>query len=42
MGDSHADGAPSAETLKVQYDPLTGVPSEFNEYLPKDSEEYKR
>ncbi|KAK9918278.1 hypothetical protein WJX75_002802 [Coccomyxa subellipsoidea] len=42
MGDSHADGAPSAEPLKVQYDPLTGVPSEFNEYLPKDSEEYKR
>eukprot|EP00955_Chlamydomonas_euryale_P088947 364426-Chlamydomonas_euryale.AAC.13 len=26
----------------VEYDPVTGVPSEFNEYLPKDSEEYKR
>lgn len=26
----------------VEYDPITGVPSEFNEYLPKDSDEYKR
>ena len=26
----------------VEYDPITGVPSEFNEFLPKDSEEYKR
>ena len=26
----------------VEYDPVTGVPSEFNEFLPKDSEEYKR
>lgn len=26
----------------VEYDPVTGVPAEFNEYLPKDSEEYKR
>ena len=26
----------------VQYDPFTGVPAEFNEYLPKDCEEYKR
>lgn len=26
----------------VQYDPVTGVPAEFNEYLPKDCEEYKR
>jgi len=26
----------------VQYDTVTGVPSEFNQYLPKDCEEYKR
>lgn len=26
----------------VEYDPVTGVPSEFNEYLPKDCEEFKR
>lgn len=26
----------------VQYDPLTGVPSEFNEYLPPDTAEYKK
>lgn len=28
--------------LVVEYDPITGVPSEFNEFLPKDCEEYKR
>ena len=28
--------------IKVDYDPITGVPSEFNEYLPKDSDEYKK
>lgn len=27
---------------KVDYDPITGIPAEYNEYLPKDSEEYKR
>merc|ERR1712130_375365 len=26
----------------VEYDPVTGVPSEFNEFLPKDSEEHKK
>eukprot|EP00884_Botryococcus_braunii_P003284 jgi/Botrbrau1/12957/Bobra.154_2s0017.1 len=26
----------------VPYDPITGIPSEFNEYLPPNSEEYKR
>lgn len=26
----------------VEYDPVTGVPSEFNEYLPQDSIEYKK
>lgn len=27
---------------EVEYDNITGIPSEFNEYLPKDSEEFKR
>lgn len=26
----------------VEYDPVTGIPSEFNEYLPQSSDEYKR
>lgn len=26
----------------VEYDPVTGVPPEFNEYLPPDSAEFKR
>lgn len=26
----------------VEYDPITGVPAEFNEYLPPDSTEFKR
>ena len=34
--------APSLQPVKVEYDPITGVPPEFNEFLPKDSEEYKR
>ncbi len=34
--------APSPQPVKVEYDSITGVPSEFNEFLPKDSEEYKR
>ena len=34
--------APTLQPIKVEYDPITGVPSEFNQYLPKDSEEYKR
>lgn len=28
--------------LHVEYDPVTGVPSEFNEYLPPESAEYKK
>ncbi|CAL5224157.1 g6794 [Coccomyxa viridis] len=39
MADS---AAPSLQPVKVEYDPITGVPSEFNQYLPKDSEEYKK
>lgn len=39
-----AEAAPEAtvQPRVVEYDPVTGVPSEFNEFLPKDSEEYKR
>ena len=37
-----ADESVTLEPLVVQYDPVTGVPSEFNEYLPKDCDEYKR
>ncbi|EFN54758.1 hypothetical protein CHLNCDRAFT_134666 [Chlorella variabilis] len=36
-----ADG-PSVQPLHVEYDPVTGVPSEFNDFLPKDCDEYKR
>ena len=39
MADS---AAPSLQPVKVEYNSITGVPSEFNQYLPKDSEEYKR
>lgn len=42
MADLQADEAPSAEPVKLVYDPITGVPSEYNQYLPKDCEEYKR
>lgn len=34
------DGVPVP--LQAEYDPVTGVPTEFNDYLPKDCEEYKR
>ncbi len=43
------DGGPPAaaapeptKPVIVQYDPVTGVPAEYNEFLPKDSEEYKK
>lgn len=39
MADS---AAPNIQPVKPAYDPITGVPSEFNQYLPKDCEEYKR
>eukprot|EP00798_Chlamydomonas_sp_ICE-L_P014733 gene14733-20778_t len=38
MGDDPEAPPPKA----VAYDPTTGVPAEFNEFLPKDSEEYKK
>lgn len=39
-----AEGSEGAAGLpkKVEYDPITGVPSEFNEYLLKDCEEYRK
>eukprot|EP00879_Flechtneria_rotunda_P000989 GHRR01001123.1.p1 GENE.GHRR01001123.1~~GHRR01001123.1.p1 ORF type:complete len:183 (+),score=65.81 GHRR01001123.1:148-696(+) len=33
---------PTPAPKVVEYDPITGVPAEYNEYLPKDSDEYKR
>lgn len=35
-------GAPSVSPRVVEYDPVTGVPSEFNEFLPHESQEYKK
>ena len=32
----------AAAPRSVTYDPITGVPAEFNDYLPKDCEEYKK
>jgi density-regulated protein DRP1 len=34
--------APSIAPRVVEYDPITGVPAEFNEYLPKETDEYKK
>lgn len=41
---SMADEAevPVPAPVIVEYDPITGVPAEFNEFLPADSVEYKR
>lgn len=27
--------------IEVKYDTITGVPTEYNEFLPQDSDEYK-
>jgi len=37
-----AEDAPKKTLLVVKYHPITGIPEEFNDYLPKDTEEYKR
>jgi density-regulated protein DRP1 len=39
-----AEASPSSvpAPLTVAYDPITGVPAEYNEHLPQDSAEYKR
>eukprot|EP00878_Enallax_costatus_P001516 GHUV01001667.1.p1 GENE.GHUV01001667.1~~GHUV01001667.1.p1 ORF type:complete len:212 (+),score=42.79 GHUV01001667.1:114-749(+) len=41
---SMADEAEAAvlAPVVVEYDPITGVPAEFNEYLPPDTAEHKR
>lgn len=36
------DAAPTVAPRVLEYDPVTGVPSEFNEYLPQDCTEYKK
>lgn len=33
---------PPPAPVVVEYDPITGVPSEYNEFLPADSAEYKK
>ena len=33
---------PPPPPLAVEYDPITGIPAEFNEYLPSNCDEYKR
>jgi density-regulated protein DRP1 len=42
MGETDTSAGPAVQPLKMAYDQLTGVPSEYNELLPKDSDEYKR
>jgi density-regulated protein len=40
-----ADAPPAREApppVVVTYDPLTGIPAEFNEYLPTNCDEFKR
>lgn len=39
--DGAAPPAPPAPVI-VELDPITGVPAEYNEFLPQDSAEYKR
>jgi hypothetical protein len=41
MATSGEEGAVPPPKI-VKYDPITGIPSEFNEYLPQNCEEYKR
>ena len=33
---------PPPPPVEVAYDPLTGIPAEYNEYLPNNCEEFKR
>ena len=43
MAEAAVEGPVSAvEPVVVEYDPITGVPSEFNEFLPRDCDEYKK
>ena len=40
--DAETAGPIAPAPVVVEYDPITGVPAEFNEYLPPDSAEFKR
>lgn len=45
MADDDKSGPSEGPTVQpriVEYDPVTTVPSEFNEFLPQDSLEYKK
>ncbi len=42
MADEEAGPTIATPPLIVEYDKITGVPPEYNECLPKDSDEYKR
>lgn len=45
MADALADAPPAREPpppLTVAYHPITGIPAEYNEYLPANCEEFKR
>ncbi len=42
MADDAGPSGPVPEPRHVEYDPITGVPAEFNEFLPPDCMEYKR
>ena len=37
-----AEQAKAPEPIKVDYDAVTGIPAEYNDYLPHDSTEYKK
>jgi hypothetical protein len=37
-----AERPPPPPPLAVEYDAVTGIPAEFNEYLPSNCDEYKR
>ena len=37
-----AERPPPPPPLDVDYDAVTGVPAEFNEFLPPSSDEYKK
>ncbi|CAG9467362.1 unnamed protein product [Pedinophyceae sp. YPF-701] len=39
---SDDEGPTATPPLAVEYCPVTGIPAEFNDFLPKDTDEYKR
>ena len=42
MAEEDTTKAPPPPPLIVEYCPITGLPPEFNDCLPKDSDEYKK